>query len=274
MATSGKLSVSEATAESIRFTLSDCDLSLANSLRRAMLAEVPTICIDLVEIETNTSVVPDEMLAHRLGLVPLLSGPAVTDEFRYNRECSCAQHCPQCAVELTLSVRCTGDQTRDIHDTDLVSTHDLVRPLSIASPVNPHPTLPILLAKLRRNQEIKLRCVAKKGIGKEHAKWSPTAAVGFEYDPDNVLQHTTFWVEEDVDKEWPKSKYSERQKYAQGNEGFVPVAEPTKFFFEVETVGAVKPAAIVSGGLGVLQAKLAAVQAALDESRMSSRKFY
>ena len=270
---SSKLAVTEANNENIRFTLTDCDLSLANALRRVMLAEVPTMCIDLVEIETNTSVVPDEMLAHRLGLVPLMSGAAV-DDFRYNRECSCAQYCPQCSVELTLSVKCTGDQTRDIHDTDLVSAHDIVRPLSISTPANPQPQPPILLAKLRRNQEIKVRCIAKKGIGKEHSKWSPTATVGFEYDPDNLLRHTTFWVEEDVDAEWPKSRYSERERYPQGNEGFVPGAEPNKFFFDLETVGAMKPGAIVSHGISVLQAKLSAVQAALEESRSGGRKFY
>lgn len=261
-----KVTVTELDEERIKFELYDCDLSVANALRRIMLAEVPTISIDLVEFESNTSVLVDEFLAHRLGLVPLLSQKA--KEFKYSRDCSCMQYCSNCSVELRLNVRCTEETTRDVTSKELTSNHEEIRPVHDSS----NPTPGILLVKLRKGQEIRLKCIAKKGVGKEHSKWSPVANVAFEYDPDNLLRHTNFWVEEDVNKEWPHSVYSQTNTYPdeKNNLPFDAKSEPNRFYFNVESVGSLRPEEILLQAISILQSKLGAVQLALEQESRAS----
>lgn len=194
-------SLSQAEPYRVDFKLSSVDLAFANSLRRTILAEVPTMAIDLVEIEANTSVLPDEFLAHRLGLVPLNSKNCDQD-VEYTRDCDCENHCARCSVTLTLHARCTGDEVMPVYARDLVVSSERANEW-VGSPVitDAEGKGPII-AKLRRGQELKMTCIAKKGIAKEHAKWAPTAAVGFEYDPHNNLRHVDYWYEEDPNKEW------------------------------------------------------------------------
>jgi DNA-directed RNA polymerase II subunit RPB3 len=137
------------------------------------------MAIDLVDIEANDSVLNDEFIAHRLGLIPLTSSKA--DDFKYTRDCDCISHCQNCAVVLSLSVECNQDEVLDVTSLDLHSDNLDVRP--ITGTVGDEQDKGILITKLRQGQSIKLRCIAKKGIGKEHAKWSPVSCATFQYDP-------------------------------------------------------------------------------------------
>lgn len=116
-----------------------------------------------------------------------------------------------------------------------------------------------LIAKLRQGQEIELQCIARKGIAKEHAKWAPTSAVGFEYDPNNKLRHLDYWYETDAKSEWP---VDERNATWEGDDtaadaAFDPDAVPSAFFFDIESIGILEPDDIVRGGIDVIQKKLA-----------------
>ena len=135
-------------------------LQYANALRRICLNGVPVFAIDTVDIIENSSVLPDEGLAHRLGLIPLK-----TDLSRFNEPSKCDCHsetgCSNCKVMLVLD---SGDSdiTRTIFTNDLSSEDDSIKPISDKIPI----------VQLAPGQKIKLECYARLGRGLEHAKWN------------------------------------------------------------------------------------------------------
>merc|ERR1719386_148072 len=103
-----KIAVTEASDTLCKFTLYNTDTSVANALRRIIHAEVPTMAVELVNVEVNDTVLYDEFIAHRLGLLPLSSvgvGDLPKDEddgYRFAHECVCYDGCPYCTVEYLL----------------------------------------------------------------------------------------------------------------------------------------------------------------------------
>ena len=81
--------------------VSDTDVYFLNSLRRVLVAELPKLAIDDVIIYDNTSPLFDEIIAHRLGMIPI---PTDLRLLNYRDECTCkGKGCPSCTVRYTLS---------------------------------------------------------------------------------------------------------------------------------------------------------------------------
>ncbi|EIM21360.1 DNA-directed RNA polymerase II subunit RPB3 [Wallemia mellicola CBS 633.66] len=265
-------------SERINFVLEDVDLALANALRRILIADLPTMAIDIVNIEENSSVLVDEFIAHRLGMVPLIS-TACDKLINYNRDCVCLDHCPKCSVELELNIKCTTPETVLVTSNHLQikgqvandTSGNLIDPPiglpdNFGLPINYHQegAYPITLCKLRQGQELRINCIAKKGINKEHAKWGPTSAVAFEYDPYNKLKHTHYWFEQDERAEWPLSANATEE--APPDDSPIGLnAEPRTFYFDVEATGALEPKDMILLAFAELQNKLAGIVLALDQ---------
>ena len=192
---SSKLTVSvlRANDQTLDFSVKGVDASIANALRRTMVADVPTIAIDLVEVVENSSVLCDEFVAHRLGLIPLESAKAseLFKPYEYEGDDDTATD-----VHLELNVKCQSDHTRSITSADLVCFDKRVKPVNFSdATIDPSgQSSSVLIAKLRKNQQLSVKCIARKGTGKDHAKWSPVATAVYKYEPlvkvDHVLLKT------------------------------------------------------------------------------------
>ena len=135
-------------------------LQYANALRRLCLNGVPVFAVDTVDIIENSSVLPDEGLAHRLGLIPIR-----TDLARFNEpskcECQSETGCSNCKVMLVLDSGDT-DVTKTVFTDELTSEDDSVKPTSEKIPI----------VQLAPGQRVKVECYARLGRGREHAKWN------------------------------------------------------------------------------------------------------
>ncbi len=154
-----------------RLIIEGVDVPFMNALRRIMLTEVPSMAIDEIVVLENSSVLHDEILAHRLGLVPLKTD---LDSYNLPEECPCKSEfgCNLCRVTLTLDVEAT-DSVRTVYSSDLNPNNPDIAPVSDKIPI----------VKLAPTQRIRLEAYARLGKGKEHAKWQPVSVCAYKHFP-------------------------------------------------------------------------------------------
>ena len=120
----------------------------ANALRRICLNGIPIFAIDTVDILQNTSVLPDEGIAHTLGMVPLKTELNESDESDHR-------------VALVLD-------SGDVENTKIITSGELESKDQVVKPVSEH----IPIVHLAPGQRVKLEAYARLGRGTEHAKWN------------------------------------------------------------------------------------------------------
>ena len=159
------------------FELSNINSSFANALRRIMISEIPTLAIDSIEIIENNATLDNDILSHRLGLIPIRYNGNLED-MKMKNECNCYNgECEKCLIQIQLKI--SSSNKTEVYSTDL-ELNDKVRIIHYSSDyeeelnkdlIGQNPG--ILITKLIKDQSINLKANIRKGIGRMHSKWSP-----------------------------------------------------------------------------------------------------
>lgn len=162
-----------------KFLVEEVTPAYMNAIRRFGIAYVPTLAIEDVEIVANDSVLYDEVLAHRMGLIPL-----TTDLKSYTlpegEEISAMN-----SVLLSLK----ADTAGYVHSKDFVSKDPAIKPAFDT----------IQVSYLLEGQEVEVNATAVMGQGKEHTKWSP-ANIFYTYEPKVKVNNKSSKLSEFIEK--------------------------------------------------------------------------
>jgi len=228
------------------------------------------MAIDDVIIIENTSVLYDEIIAHRLGLIPLKTD---LDTVVLSEECDCKSElgCSKCRASFTLEVE-SVDEPVMVYSSDLKGDSDVV-PVSGKIPI----------VKLGPAQKLKLELYAKLGRGLEHAKWQPVSACAYKYLPKVTLNADNLENPEqviqicpaDVYIPDPDSRIAVRDELActlcmDCVERAIPIdskktfpikieGDENSFLFNIESTGCMPPRRIVMEASKVLEKKAASL---------------
>ena len=289
------------------FDLVGIDAPIANALRRILIAEVPSMAIEKVHIHNNTSILQDEVLAHRLGLIPLKANPMM---FEYKGSSGDAGK-PEDTLEFELKVKCKVDPNAPSDATNPPEKYVNSNVYSGSIRFCPHATQEgiytdeqvgpvhqdILIAKMRPGHELDLKLHAVKGLGRDHAKFSPVATAFYRLLPEVTLTREVRgeWAEklqkcfspgvivlDSDDKSGEKvarvgdARYDNCSRNVHRHDELKDAVVLSKvkdhFIFSIESAGAQKPEVLFAEAAKVLLRKCEMFITALDEASNKAKE--
>ncbi|KAK8795501.1 hypothetical protein WA158_000158 [Blastocystis sp. Blastoise] len=186
-----KIDVLDKKDRMIVFEVSGISPAIANTIRRVLIAEIPTMAIETCFVNNNTSVMQDEVLCHRLGLIPIKAEP---NDFEYVTEKN--NFTDANSIKFSLKVKCPSKaelQTMPRSDPTnpkpveymTVYSHS-IKATRVGKQLNNLCVADddIIVMKLAPGQEIDIDMYAVKGVGQDHAKWSPVCTASYRMRPD------------------------------------------------------------------------------------------
>lgn len=197
----------------------DCcgiDFPFLNAIRRILLAEVPTMAIEKIHLHNNTSVMHDEFLGHRLGLIPIKAPP---EQFTNIDEPADINENNTIVFELNIQCGQESKSNLSVYTKDIIWKPIGKQEVTFSSnPIRPVDE-DILICKLAPSQKIEATLYAQKGIGRDHAKFSPVSAcfyrylTKFDFNPEECLNNEEIkhlkvcfpkgYLDFDTDNEYP-----------------------------------------------------------------------
>ncbi|MDW7978640.1 MAG: DNA-directed RNA polymerase subunit D [Candidatus Caldarchaeum sp.] len=169
-------------SESITIDLQETPHSVANALRRIILREVPTMAVEEVLIIENSSSLTNEVLAHRISLIPFITD---LENYRLPEECDCQSRlgCDKCVVRFVLKGE-ASDSKLTLYSRD-------IKPEKEGEKVAPfNGDIPIVA--LAPGQRVELELYVRLGKGKRHSKWTPGVATLYREEGKNYLYVESF----------------------------------------------------------------------------------
>jgi DNA-directed RNA polymerase subunit D len=245
-----KIKILDKTEREIEFLMEESNPQFANALRRIMISEIPILAIEYVDFSANESVLYNEVIAQRLGLIPLVFNPK---DFKFREEGKKGS-----MYEVVFAINKKGPCV--IYSKDMKSSNPDVKPLFDDIPI----------VELFENQRLKLEAVASLGLGKDHAKYQ-AANTYYRYYP-VVKLNDKIKNSEDVMKICPKNALKiednkvfvtkdcdmcqECVKNADPKGALEVSGDPAKFTFYVESISGLNADEIVLQSVDILKKKV------------------
>ena len=248
------------------FIVRDAEVPFINAIRRVAMVDVPKIAIEDVNIKVNDSAMFNEVLAHRLGLTPLVSDLDALEGLSLPED----DDWEEFTNGIMFYLKEEGPKV--VYSKDLKSSDPKIKPV--------YDTIP--LVKLKEGEKLDIEAVAKVGYGKEHAKWIPTTVCAYKQYPE-ITFNEDVEIDYDCAQACPRGilksdKRSKKIKIVEEHEnspligveecamckscvrasdnGYINVGfRPNDFIFRIETDGAMPPKEVLLKACDVLGEK-------------------
>lgn len=233
--------------------VNDTSYRMINELRRIILNEIEWISIDTVEITQNTSIFYDEILSHRIAMIPLICDD-ITKLIKQG-ECQCEDTCLRCSCEFTINVR-----GRNVMSDDIEVNVPYIRPLK-----------GIEIAKLKKWEEINVKGLILKNTSSYSALYSPVTLATYQPKPIiSINLNSTEKRKQEISEICPNGVFKDDSVDIEDlsrcnfcgicNSTYPESIEvnfnPTQFWFFLETKGNVKASQLLVTAIKILHEKL------------------